>query len=204
MKPIDKLLFGLLFGFSFPVLFFLIALTLWFCFFQNYNVLHFVITGLIIGILSDILFLRKLVSITFELPVWVLIVLYLFYNICIYGIFMGFPVFNLGMGIVAGYYYGIKINFKSFSLTQIEFLKKRVPMFSSLIMFLICLSTGLIALHEKTMGEELQGMFKLEFQVTEGMIISIIVTGGLVLIVSQYYLTRIILIKTIKQRLNLT
>jgi hypothetical protein len=198
MKPIDKLLFGLLFGFSFPIFFFLIALTLWYYSFQDSNVLYFILAGLITGILIDILYLKKMVRMTLDLPTWITIGFYLFYNMCIYGLFMGFPVFNLGMGVIAGYYYGIKINHKNLPVTQIEYIKKRVPLFTGLIMLLICISSGLLAMFEKTIGLELQKMFGLGFQVTRGMVISIILIGGVTLIITQFYLTKIIMTKTIK------
>jgi len=67
-------------------------------------------------------------------------------------------------------------------------------------MLLICISTGLIAMFEETLGLELQGMFGLGFEVTRSMIITIILTGGSTLIVSQYYLTKIIMSKTIEWR----
>jgi hypothetical protein len=197
MKPIDKLLFALLFGFTFPLFFFLIALTLYY-YFQNFNPWYFVVTGLIIGIITDILYLKKLVRIALDLPAWIILGLYVFYNVCIYGIFMGFPVFNLGMGVIAGYYYGIRINYKKISLTQIEYIKKRVALFTGFIMLLICISSGLLAMFEKTIGSELQHMLGLGFEVTRGMIISIILIGGITLIVAQYFITRTIMTKTIK------
>jgi hypothetical protein len=197
MKTFDKLLFRLLLGCSFPVLFFLIALTLYY-FFQDLQPLYFVIPGLLIGIIIDILYLKKLVEMALDLPTWILLGFYLYYNICIYGMFMGFPVFNLAIGVVAGYYYGIKINYKSLPLTQIEFLKKRVPLVTGSVMLLICISSALIALFEKTIGLELQGMLGLKFQVTRGMVISIILIGGTSLIAAQYYLTRIVMTLIIK------
>ena len=198
MKTIDKLLFGLLFGFSFPVFFFMMALTIWYYLFQNFNVLYFVLPGLITGILADAIYLKKLINIALNLPTWILAGFYLFNNICIYGFFMGFPVFNLGMGIIAGYYFGIRINHENYPLKQVEYLKKSVPLFTAFIMLLICISSGLIALFDKTLGLELQGMFRLKFQVTKGMIISIIIIGGIALIVIQYFLTKIIMTRTIK------
>jgi hypothetical protein len=62
-----------------------------------------------------------------------------------------------------------------------------------------CVSTGLIALFEKTLGLELQKMFGLGFEVTRDMIIAIILIGGVTLIVNQYFLTKIIMTKTIKK-----
>lgn len=80
MKQIDKLLFGLLLGFSFPALFFLIALILWYSLFQDFNVLSFVLSGFIIGLFIDILILKKLINRTLDLPTWILTGFYLFYN----------------------------------------------------------------------------------------------------------------------------
>lgn len=177
--------------------FFLIAITFVY-FFQTIDPLYFVAAGLTAGILTDVLFLKRLIKMTFDLSGWIMIVFYLFYNICIYGFFMGFPVFNLVMGIIAGYYYGIRINRNGYSLCMIEFLKKRVPFYTGLVMLLICISTALIALSEKTIGIELQGMLGLRFEVTDNMIYMIIISGGAALITTQYYLTKITMFKTIK------
>jgi hypothetical protein len=113
---------------------------------------------------------------------------------------MGFPVPNLVMGIIAGYYYGIKINHNNFSVKEIEKIKKRVPLFTGSIMVLICIASALIALTEKTIGLELQGMLGLRFQVTMSMLIALILIGGAVLIVSEYYLTKIAM--TLAMKLN--
>jgi len=116
---------------------------------------------------------------------------------------MGFPVFNLVMGAIAGYYFGIKIVYQNIPLIKIESIKKNIPLITGIVMLLICISTGLIAMFEKTLGAELQGMFGLRFEVTRGMIIAIIIIGGMTLIVSQYYLTKIVIIKTIKLHISL-
>jgi len=63
-----------------------------------------------------------------DLPVWILTGFYIFYNVLIYGFFMGFPVSNLAMGVVAGYYFGIKIKSKNISQTQSEIIKKQYPL----------------------------------------------------------------------------
>ncbi|MCX6254835.1 MAG: hypothetical protein NTV31_10210 [Bacteroidia bacterium] len=60
--------------------------------------------------------------------------------------------------------------------------------------------SGLLAISEETIGVELQKMLGLGFEVTSGMILAIILIGGLTLIVTQYYLTRIVITKTIKDR----
>jgi hypothetical protein len=198
MKPIDKLLFGLFFGFSFPLLFSMCSFILWYYFFQVIHPLYLIFIGFIAGIFTDIIYLKKLINLTPDLPTWILIGFYLFYNIFIYGLFMGFPLFNLAMGVIAGYYYGIRINYKNIPLTRIKYLKIMVPLFTGIIMLLICISTALLALSEKTIGLELQNILGLSFQVTGGMIISIILIGGLSLIVTQYFLTKIVMTIIIK------
>ena len=197
MKPLDKVLFGLIYGASFPLFFFLIALSLCY-FFQDVTAYYFVIPVLIAGIITDIIFLKRLVRITLDLPEWAIIVFYLFYNICLYGMFMGFPVFNLVMGVIAGYYYGIKINHKNFTMHEIEIIKKRVSLFAGSIMVIICISSAVIALTEKTICQELEGMLDLKFQVTMNMVIALILIGGATLIITQYYLTKIAITLAIK------
>jgi hypothetical protein len=203
MKRADKLIFGLLFGLVFPLLFFMGAITIWFYSFRELNVLYFVLSGLFSGIIIDLIFLNKLINKALELPVWLLTGFYIFYYICIYGFFMGFPVFNLVMGVIAGYYFGIKINYTDISSSRIKVIKRNVSLFTSFIMFLICISSAFLALSEKTIGKELQNMLGLSFEVSRAMIISVILIGGAILIASQYYLTKISMTITIKKNMSI-
>lgn len=112
---------------------------------------------------------------------------------------MGFPLFNLFMGVTACYYLGIKINCKNIPLTESKTIIGRVSVFTGIIMLLICVSTGIIAWSEKTLGTELQNMFGFEFEVTRHVILAVILTGGIALVVTQYFLTKLMMIKTIKK-----
>jgi cellobiose-specific phosphotransferase system component IIC len=111
---------------------------------------------------------------------------------------MGFQVFNIFMGIIAGYYYGRRIICKKIISTQREALIKKVSLFTALIMLLICISPALLALNEKTIGEELQNMLGLNFIPSRGLIISGIILGGITLIIFQYLITRTVQIKTVR------
>jgi hypothetical protein len=77
--------------------------------------------------------------------------------------------FNLAMGIIAGYYSRIRIKYKNILAIQIDRLIKIISLFTDLIMLLICISTVMLALLEKTIGLELQGMFDLGFEITKSM-----------------------------------
>ena len=74
----------------------------------------------------------------------------------------------------------------------------QVSLFTGLIMTLICISSGIIGLTDKTTGENIQEMFGLDFEITKTMILTIIFVGGFGLIISQYLITRLTMIKTIK------
>lgn len=56
----------------------------------------------------------------------------------------------------------------------------------------------LFALNEKTIGDELQHMLGLNFIPSRGLIVIGILIGGSALIIAQYFLTRIVLVKTLK------
>lgn len=190
MRRFDKFLLGLLLGSAGPLFLIMLCFTIWYFFFQNWNVFIFILTGFTAGLFFDLLVLNKTMSKILELPVWILIGLYLFYNIGLYGMFMGFPVFNLSMGIVAGYYYGLKIKHLDIPSDQSKQLTEKVSLFTTAVMLLICISTAVIALREKTIGLEVQGMLNLGFEVTKSMIILIILLGGLTLISLQYLVTK--------------
>jgi hypothetical protein len=199
MNKSDKLIFGLFVSVVFLVLFSLIAGTIGFYTHKDNKIMpYFVGAGFLTGVVADILFLRKLINLLFDLPVWLLAGLYILGNVFIYGMFMGFPLFNLLMGIVAGYYYGRMISVRNIVSPQRENLIRNVSLFTTLIMVFICISTAFLGLREKTIGEELQGMFRLGFVPQRGMIITGIIVGGAVLIAAQYYITRLTLIKTLK------
>ena len=198
MNKNDKLIFGLFLSVVFLVLFSLLAGTIGFYVNKGNNMPYFVAAGFLTGVLADILFLRKHINKLFDLPVWLLAGLYILGNVFIYGMFMGFPLFNLLMGIVAGYYYGRMISVRNIVSPQREKLIRNVSLFTMLIMVFICISSAFLGLREKTIGEELQGMFGLNFIPSRELIVSGTLIGGSALIIAQYYLTHIVLVKTLK------
>jgi hypothetical protein len=197
-RSVDDLIFGLILGSLFPAFFFLACLVLWFYLFQTVNPLYFVLPGLFTGLLIDLIFLKRLILTRYELPVWILICTYLFCNVVVYGLFMGFPVFNLLMGIIAGYYFGKRVRYKNLSLAESKPIIRQVSFFTSSIMFLICIASGYIATLGDGVGRDLEHMFRLNFEVTKAMIWAIIWIGGLMVIIAEFYLTKVTMIKTIK------
>ena len=198
-QTFDKIVIDLLLGAAFPVFCFLAAGTIWFYIDRNESVvLYYVVTGLIVGLLIDLRFLKGWIIRRFELPIWFMVGLYLFYNIGMYGMFMGFPVFNLFWGVIAGYYFGLRINRLNLSQTQRRIITNRVAIFTAFVMTMICISSACIALAGNGVGQDLQMMFRLNFEVTKHMIIANSLIGGILLISLQYFITKIMMQQIIK------
>lgn len=106
----EKILFTLLIGFIFPLMISLLSISLWFYFDKSENrAILYLISGLLSGLLIDLRFLKRWIIHIYELPIFFVAGIYIFYNILIFGFFMGFPVFNTFLGLLAGYYYGKRI-----------------------------------------------------------------------------------------------
>jgi len=199
MKNFDKIFAGLIIGSAFPISLALLAGICWFYFDRNTSdVLVYIISGLVAGLITDLAFLKNLIAKRYSLPIWFIIGIYLFYNVCIYGFFMGFPVFNVFMGFIAGYYFSKRIQFKNIKSANQPQIIKRVSLFSGTIMTLICVSSGFLALSFEGAGYDIQHMLRLNFEITVPMIWGIVIAGGILLIWAQILITKITMVKTLQ------
>jgi hypothetical protein len=199
MKRFDKILFGFVIGFIFPIMIGLLSVLIWF--YADRQEIHapiYALIGLSSGLLIDLVFLKRWINKRYMLPIWFAAGIYIFYNICVYGFFMGFPVFNVLLGLLAGYYFGNRICSNRIQPEMRSKLINQVSLFTGLIMTLICVSSGVIGLTDKTVGENIRGMLGLDFEITKTMILAIIFIGGFGLIVSQYFVTKLTMRKTIR------
>lgn len=198
MTRSDKLIFGSILAILFPGLFAIIALTLGFSVLNSNQIPYYFFSGIFLGIIADIFLLRGILDRLFSLPDWILAIFYVVFNVFIYGFFMGFPVFNVLMGIVAGYYTGRKIVTTKILQPERKPVVKKVLLFCVLVMVCVCISSATLALNEKTIGEELQGMLGLNFLPGMDLIIAGIIVGGSALICIQYLLTRLTIYQTLR------
>jgi len=186
-------------GFIFPIIIGLLSVLIWFnTDRQETHAPIYALIGLSCGLLIDLMFLKHWVNKRYALPIWFIAGLYILYNICVYGFFMGFPVFNVLLGLLAGYYYGNRICANKIQPEIRSKLIYRVSLFTGSIMTVICVSSGIIGLTDKTIGENIQGMLGLDFEITKTMILTLIFVGGFGLIIFQYFITRLTIIKTIR------
>jgi hypothetical protein len=202
MKRFEKIFIGLIIGVTFPLLFGLLSVITWFYLDKSENrVIIYLTAGLLFGLIIDLKFLKGWIKHRFDLPLWFIAWIYIFYNICVYGFFMGFPVFNVLLGLIAGYYFGNRIISNKIQPEMRSKQINQVSLFTGMIMTLICVSSAVIGLTDKTIGDNIQGMLGLDFEITKTMILTLIFVGGFGLIIFQYFITKLTIIKTI--RLNI-
>lgn len=199
MKNFEKSIIGLIIGSTFPLLFGLVFVTIWFLLDKSENRPVIYLTfGLLLGLLIDVRFLKGWTRRRFDLPLWFMAGIYIAYNIFVYGFFMGFPVFNVFLGLFAGYYFGNRICFKNVKSEKQSKLINQVSLFTGLVMTLICISSGFLALVNNEAAGMIKEVLGLNFEVTKSMVWGIVLIGGLTLILTNILLTRITMIKTIK------
>jgi hypothetical protein len=192
MKKFEKIIIGAFLGGTFPLLFGACWLLLWFYFDKNESrALYYLLSGMLLGLVIDIRFLKGWVDKRYELPDWITAAIYIFYNMLPYGMFMGFPVFNLIMGIPAGYYCGQKILYTHTPAEESRKRIQKVSVFTGLVMIVFCIGSGFIALKGTGVGLDVQAMLGLGFKVTKPMLLAIAVIGGTLLVWLQIVVTRI-------------
>ena len=86
----------------------------------------------------DLKYLKSWLTRKYELPTWFTVFIYLFYNVMLLGFLMGLPVLNPFAGIVAGYYYGRKLQNQQIAGAKISIQINRLSFFTALVMTLVC------------------------------------------------------------------
>lgn len=148
------------------------------------------IIAFLIGILIDIFRGKHWLKHIYQIKNWIMSLIYIFYSICIFGFFMGAPIFNLLCGAFAGNYGKEKLASKPYALIEKEKLVKKYTIYTSIIMGIVCISSGTIALIDPYTGKNLEGMLNLPFTVTKPILWSIIIIGTILLPYLQLHITK--------------
>ncbi len=146
--------------------------------------------GLLAGLLLDLLFLRRWVRKAYSLPVVPFVLVYLFYNVCLLGFFMGVPVVNVLMGLVGGYYVGLCLRHTGQDKSAVARSAHRTALFAAGVMALVCLASWLIAYRDPSLAANIQGMFNLGPDFSRERILTYSVAGGVGLVALEYLMTR--------------
>ena len=151
------------------------------------------LSGLALGLLLDLLFLKHWVRRVYRFPAGLLVAAYLFSSLIVFAVSMGVPVLNAGLGIAAGAYVGRKLRHAGALREEFRAGARRASVFATAVIALICALSATIALMSPSTPSDVQRMFQLllpwQLPVTRSMILGLILLGGSALIVLEYWLT---------------
>lgn len=159
----------------------------------EHNIFKYALLGFLLGIAINQIFFTKYIKNCYQIPTAVLIFVYLFYSVCIFGFFMGVPIFNLVLGPLAGLYIAKKITNTKFDKLSISKIISSTTIFVTITMILICVASGYIALVDPYTASNLKGMFGLSFYPSQTFLITLIVIGGFALVLFEYFLTKAVI-----------
>jgi hypothetical protein len=191
MTKNEKIVLTAVLGFIPPVFLFVLF---WFVFYAmepERSLFPIPFIGLATGIVIDIIYLKRWVASCHQWPIWILILIFSFYHIGMLGFFMGVPLFNAFLGLLAGYYYGNRILRVDFSEEKKKKIASNVSLSTSLFMLVIGTLSAWIALSDQYTSSNLEGMFGLNYNLTHGILISGIIIGGIFLVVFTWLSTHL-------------
>ncbi len=139
------------------------------------------IAGLLTGFIADLCFLKKLLDQKLSKVLWGTV--FLFYSVCGFGFFMGVPVFNVALTIPAGIIVGGRLFAERADRQLMRKTALSTAWFTTSVLALICAASAFIALVSASTANDLRGMLGLNFEVTLGMLLGLILVGGSLLLV---------------------
>lgn len=190
MKKTDYLFLSLIYLPVFPVLLCISGWWLSLPFFGGNQILIFAVLGLLGGLLIDLFFLKKWLRVGYNQRPVFLVLIYLFYSAGLFGAFMGFPVFNVLLGVSAGIFVTRKARTNNLSKALETKHTHRAVWFATVVLACVCMGSAYLAVSDPYTASNLSGMLGLNFKLTNTMIWIIIVTGGLTLLWFQYWSMR--------------
>jgi hypothetical protein len=201
MYNITKSLFSSIVALTLPIAFFLLFWWSSLLFtINNKTIATIALIGFGLGFAINILIQRSKKYKIYLLPQWMLITIYSFYSICLFGFFMGVPIFHPILGILAGYYWAQRITIQNTSRKVYKRNIKKIAQFTTIWMSIIAVSSASIALTDKYTSANLKGMLNLSSNISSSLLIVFIIIGGLLLIFLQYWLTKVVMTKQLYRK----
>jgi len=118
----------------------------------------------------------------------ILAILYLFFSISLFGFFMGVPVFNILLGVLAGNYLSIRVFRNRRSNKEIKVLFFQGALFTSFVILLVSsLSVWLALIDIENTQQTINEILQLHLNIKQ--LNLIIFIGGILLVILQYFLT---------------
>lgn len=193
MCKYEKLFVEIVLGAVFPMVGFFVGWWSTSQLLSNTGVFLAALFGMGLGLFINFLFLKKWVAGAFEMDLRYWMAIFIFYSIWIFGFFMGVPVVNVVLAIPAGLILGRIMAYQSIAGERAKQLALKANLFATGMMAFNCASSAFLALRDPSTAANLEGMLRLPFEVTHGMIIALILIGGLGLLSLHWWMLKKIL-----------
>lgn len=153
-----------------------------------WKVILVAVCGGLLGIVVDVLFLKRWLHKAYQADLKIWVVILIFFSICVFGFFMGVPVFNLVLAIPAGFFIACRQADQA-DIGRDQCLFFWTKMITTSVFALICLSSAILALRDPYTAANLEGMFRLNFELTQPMIVGLVLVGGMAVLALNWWLT---------------
>ena len=190
LDGVERLFLNIIIGLVAPLFFMLLGWWGSIPFVNEESIKFFALGGLLLGILLDMLFLRRWVRKACSMPRLWFVLVYLFYSTSLFSFFMGVPVFNLVMGLVGGYYVGLCLRYTRKDKAEVENRANQTAVFAAIVLAVFCMASLILASLDHSLAANIQGLFGLSQEVSRETILTVSGIGGLVMIALEYFLTR--------------
>jgi len=190
LARIERLFLTVIIGLIFPILFGLLGWWGSIPFVSEDRIPLFAMGGVLAGVILDLIFLRRWVRKALSASILWPGTAYLFYSMGVFGFFMGVPVFNLLLGLVWGYFMGMRLRSNNADKSAVAKAAHRSAIFTSGVLALACLASLVIASLDPSLEANIQGMFSLSEPLDRSLILGGSAIGGILLIAVEYFLTR--------------
>jgi hypothetical protein len=147
------------------------------------------LSGLALGILADLIILKKLITRAYQLGTVFWLAVLLFYSVGTFGFCMGVPLLNAALAVPAGFVVGGKLARETVDRVRLRSVTLRTCILTTSLMALVCATSAFVALMSPSTPSDLRGMLGLGFEVTPAMIWGLILVGGTGLLTVNWVLT---------------
>jgi hypothetical protein len=188
LGKIESVILGMFFGFV-PIVFcFLATMIITAIFWGKESFGPWALWSLVPGVIIDILFLKKWVRNAYHTNNKILAGIYLFYSVVALGMGMGLPILNFVLGIMAGVYAARRTHFAEADEQSRNQTVRKTARFCAIVMVFMCCLITLLAIAGKMIGYRFETPY-LSFTFTVPVFTAVVLTGGAVLVLLQYWLT---------------
>jgi hypothetical protein len=190
LAGIEGLFLAVVIGLVFPILLGLAGWWVSIPFAPESSIFYYALGGFLLGVLVDMIFLRSWTRNALRMPLIWPVLVYLFYSAGLFGFFMGVPAFNVVLGLVGGYYMGMRLRANNAQKEETDRTTHRTGLFTASVLGLACAVSWLIAFQDAFLEANISGMFALAEPISKSTILALAAAAGMGLIVLEYTITR--------------